>query len=87
VPDTAEDRASLLGRAVHIHVKVHVRGTVVHTGQLFFPASVTNVVYKRAPTARTSDSIFCNSGSKGLLTLKKNGSGYVGTIGMGAHLT
>ena len=26
------------GRAVHIHVKVHVRGSVVHTGQLFFPA-------------------------------------------------
>src|SRR4051795_9189750 len=28
------------GRAVHIHVKVHVRGSVVHTGQLFFPAAV-----------------------------------------------
>ena len=41
------------GRAVHIHVKVHVGGKVVHTGQLFFPASVTNVVYKRRRTART----------------------------------
>src|SRR4029079_13839209 len=30
------------GRAVHIHVKVHVGGTVVHTGQFFFPAAVTN---------------------------------------------
>src|SRR5919108_2875325 len=25
------------GRTVHIHVKVHVRGNVVHTGQLYFP--------------------------------------------------
>src|SRR5881396_2615616 len=25
------------GRTVHIHVKVHVGGNVVHTGQLYFP--------------------------------------------------
>jgi protocatechuate 3,4-dioxygenase beta subunit len=25
------------GRTVHIHIKVHVRGNVVHTGQLYFP--------------------------------------------------
>ena len=37
------------GRAVHIHVKVHVAGAVVHTGQLFFPAAVTDAVYTRAP--------------------------------------
>jgi hypothetical protein len=84
------------GRAVHIHVKVHVAGTVVHTGQLFFPASVTNVVYKRTPysahgttpdTLNPDDSIFRNGGSKGLLTLKKDGTGYIGSIGMGVHLT
>jgi hypothetical protein len=84
------------GRAVHIHVKVHVSGTVVHTGQLFFPASVTNAVYKRAPysahgttpdTPNPNDSIFRNGGSKGILTLKKSGAGYVGAIGMGVHLT
>jgi len=83
------------GRAVHIHVKVHVGGSVVHTGQLFFPASLTNVVYKRAPysahgttpdTLNPNDSIFRNGGSKGLLTLKKSGAGYVGSIGMGVHL-
>src|SRR5580765_1665508 len=28
------------GRAVHIHVKVHVHGNVVHTGQLYFPDAV-----------------------------------------------
>jgi protocatechuate 3,4-dioxygenase beta subunit len=25
------------GRTVHIHVKVHIGGNVVHTGQIFFP--------------------------------------------------
>ena len=29
------------GRTVHIHVKVHVGGNVVHTGQLFFPDTLT----------------------------------------------
>jgi protocatechuate 3,4-dioxygenase beta subunit len=82
------------GRAVHIHLKVHVGGTVVHTGQLFFPADVTNAVYKNKPysthgatpdTLNANDSIFVNGGSKGILTVKKSGSGYVGSISMGVH--
>ena len=36
---------------MHIHVKVHVGGSVVHTGQLFFPDALTHTVYKRAPYA------------------------------------
>jgi protocatechuate 3,4-dioxygenase beta subunit len=80
------------GRAVHIHVKVHVGGSVVHTGQLFFPAAVTETVYAKAPYSRhgTSpdtpngdDSIYRNGGSKGMLKLQKHGSGYVGAITMG----
>ena len=39
------------GRAVHIHVKVHVGGNVVHTGQLFFPDALTREVYKAAAYA------------------------------------
>ena len=31
------------------------------------------------------DSIFVNGGKRGLLALKKNGAGYVGTISMGVH--
>jgi protocatechuate 3,4-dioxygenase beta subunit len=82
------------GRAVHIHVKVHVAGNVVHTGQLFFSAAVTNAVYRRAPysthgttpdTLNANDSIFRNGGSKGMLALRKNGSGYLGSIMMGVH--
>src|SRR6185295_11882340 len=37
------------GRTVHIHVKVHVGGNVVHTGQLYFPDSLTDKVYRKAP--------------------------------------
>jgi protocatechuate 3,4-dioxygenase beta subunit len=74
------------GRAVHIHVKAHIGGNVVHTGQVFFPAAVTNAVYQKAPysthgttpdTLNANDSIFKNGGNKGMLALKKSGPGYV----------
>jgi hypothetical protein len=81
------------GRAVHIHVKVHVGGNVVHTGQFFFNDTVTDAVYTRAPYntrgARdlrdSSDSIYRNGGSKSLLAVTKSGAGYVGRITMGIH--
>jgi len=83
------------GRAVHVHVKVHVRGNVVHTGQLFFPAAASNAVYRRKPysshgtapdTPNAGDAIFRNGGSKGLLQLVKSGAGYKGTIAMGVSV-
>ena len=60
------------GRAVHIHVKVHLGGNVVHTGQLFFPDALTDAVYKAAPyssrgnrdTPNAADSIYRNGGSQ-----------------------
>jgi hypothetical protein len=78
---------------VHIHVKVHVGGNVVHTGQLFFPDGLTREVYKRAPYASrgnpdmtdAQDSIYVNGGKRGLLAVKKSGAGYIGTIAMGVH--
>jgi protocatechuate 3,4-dioxygenase beta subunit len=81
------------GRAVHIHVKVHVGGSVVHTGQLFFADALTRAVYKAAPYAsrgnpdltNAQDSIFVNGGKSGLLAVKKNGAGYIGSIAMGVH--
>jgi len=81
------------GRAVHIHLKVHVGGNVVHTGQLFFSDALTQLVYRAAPyasrgnpdTPNASDSIFVNGGKRGLVAVKKSGSGYVGTIAMGVH--
>jgi protocatechuate 3,4-dioxygenase beta subunit len=82
------------GRAVHIHVKAHVGGSVVHTGQLFFPDALTREVYKAAPyasrgnpsTPDAQDSIYVNGGKRGLLALKKSGAGYIGTIAMGVHI-
>jgi hypothetical protein len=82
------------GRAVHIHVKVHVGGNVVHTGQLFFPAAATAAVYRKAPyrthgtrpdTSNAADAIYRNGGSRGLLAPRKRGSGYAATIAMGVH--
>jgi protocatechuate 3,4-dioxygenase beta subunit len=81
------------GRAVHIHVKVHVGGNVVHTGQLFFHDALTDTVYEAAPysprgnpdTTDAADSIYRNGGSKSLLSVTKSGSGYLGRIVMGVH--
>jgi protocatechuate 3,4-dioxygenase beta subunit len=81
------------GRAVHIHVKVHIGGNVVHTGQLFFNDSFTDAVYRRSPydkrpnrtTRNANDSIYVNGGSKSILSVRKNGTGYVGAVTMGVH--
>ena len=81
------------GRAVHIHVKVHLGGNVVHTGQLFFPDTLTDTVYKAAPyntrgardTRNANDSIFVNGGKRSMLALGRSGAGYVGAIAMGVH--
>ena len=82
-----------MGRAVHIHVMVHLGGSVVHTGQLFFPDTRTDAVYKKAPyntrSARdkrnAADSIFVNGGKKSVLRVQKSGAGYVGALTMGVH--
>ena len=82
------------GRTVHIHVKVHLGGNIVHTGQLYFPDTLTDAVYRKQPySARpnrdvrnAADAIFRNGGSKSLLSVKKNSAGvYVATIMMGVH--
>jgi protocatechuate 3,4-dioxygenase beta subunit len=82
------------GRAVHVHVKVHAGGSVVHTGQLFFPAAVTNAVYRKPPyrahgavpdTPNAADAIFRNGGAKGMLALRRRGTGYAAAIAMGVH--
>ena len=82
------------GRTVHIHVKVHVSGSVVHTGQLFFPDALTDRVYRKAPynkrpnrtTRNANDSIFVNGGRKSMLALsRRRAGGYLGEITMGVH--
>ena len=79
------------GRTVHIHVRVSLGGNVLHTGQLFFPESLTDAVYRRAPynrrpsrdTRNATDSIYRNGGSRSMLKLAKSGTAYVGRITMG----
>ena len=81
------------GRTVHIHVMVHVGGNVVHTGQLFFDDALTDMVFARKPySARgqrdqrnSDDAIYANGGSRSLLRMKRQGTGYLGTITMGVH--
>src|SRR6266516_6167213 len=77
------------GRTVHIHVKVHLGGNVVHTGQLYFPDSVTNAAYLKEPYSsrpsrdvrNATDSVYRNGGSKSLLAVRKNSAGvYVASI-------
>jgi len=81
------------GRTVHIHVKVHLGGTVVHTGQLFFNDVLTDAVYTKTPystrgartTRNANDSIYVNGGSRSMLTVKKAATGYTGAVVMGVH--
>jgi protocatechuate 3,4-dioxygenase beta subunit len=86
-----------VGRTTHIHVKVHVGGDVVHTGQLFFTDRLSREVYRLSPykkdTAtylpRASDQIYTGShGSSTVLRMKRRGSslrrsGLIGTITLG----
>jgi protocatechuate 3,4-dioxygenase beta subunit len=82
------------GRTVHIHVKVHLGGNVLHTGQLYFPDTVTDAVYRKTPYAsrpnrdvrNAGDSIYRNGGERSQVSISKNSAGvYVATIVMGVH--
>jgi len=81
------------GRTVHIHVKVHLGGNVVHTGQLYFPDSVTDAAYRKAPYSRRPgrdtrnavDAVFRNGGHSSLLRIRRTAAGYTGSITMGVH--
>jgi protocatechuate 3,4-dioxygenase beta subunit len=82
-----------MGRTVHIHVKVHVGGDVVHTGQLFFADSVTDAVYRKTPYSNrpnrdvrnAQDNIYLDGGSKSIVKIAKSGKGYTGTLTMGVR--
>ena len=81
------------GRTVHIHTMVHLGGNVVHTGQLYFPDGLTDVVYRRSPynqrpdryPRNAGDSIYRNGGKRSMLKLVRNGAAYAGSITMGVQ--
>lgn len=83
------------GRTPHIHLKVHVGGDVVHTGQVFFDERITAAVYRRPPyrargqadTPHAADSVYDQAGGSRAqlkLTKRPNGArGHLGTIVIG----
>ena len=80
------------GRTVHIHIKVHVDGNEIHTGQLFFDDSFTDTVYaanepyasrSERTTRNDDDNIYGGGGDLSTLTVQQTGSGYTGTLTMG----
>jgi len=81
------------GRTVHIHTMVHLGGNVVHTGQLYFPDGLTDVVYRRSPynqrpdrnPRNAGDGIYRNGGKRSTLKLVRNGAAYTGSITMGVQ--
>jgi protocatechuate 3,4-dioxygenase beta subunit len=79
------------GRAVHIHVKVHTGGQVVHTGQLFFEDALTSSVFQLDPyssrgapdTRNANDSIYRDGGAQSTLSPSVSGAGYAATMTLG----
>ena len=83
------------GRAVHIHMKVHVGGADVHTGQLFFDPALNSTVYQAAAysakgttpdTPNSADSIYKQAGAtSAVLNLTPSSDGYAGAIVVGVN--
>ncbi len=79
------------GRTVHIHVKAHVNGSEIHTGQLFFDDAFTDEVFASAPYSsrgerelrNEQDNIFQGGGDKSTLTVTKDGDSYTTSLAMG----
>jgi protocatechuate 3,4-dioxygenase beta subunit len=81
------------GRTTHIHVKVHVAGSEVHTGQLYFDDATTAEIAARAPyeqrgepdVTNTSDGIYAAGGDASTLRLTRDAGGYVGRLTLGVR--
>lgn len=84
------------GRTPHIHLKVHVGGEEVHTGQLFMGERVTRAVYRsryyasrgQADTSHAEDMIYGDGGARSTLRIRRRGGGrkgYVGRLELGVR--
>jgi protocatechuate 3,4-dioxygenase beta subunit len=79
------------GRTTHIHVKVHVGGDEVHTGQLYFDDDSSAAVWREQPyerrgaadTTNATDGIYSQGGAESTLALERAGDGYAGTFTLG----
>jgi protocatechuate 3,4-dioxygenase beta subunit len=76
------------GRTPHIHLKVHVAGDEVHTGQLFFRDSVSAAVYAtrhyrsrgEAETSNAEDTIY--EAASRLALRRRRAGGYLGRMAL-----
>jgi hypothetical protein len=83
------------GRAVHIHVKVHVGGNETYTGQLYFEEGITEAVYAREPygarpgpdTSNQADGLFGQGGDQTVVGVSPAGDGYGGVVTLGVRRT
>ncbi len=74
------------GRTPHIHLKVHVGGDEVHTGQLFFRDAVSAAIYTTrhyrargtAETTNAEDGIYVASSR--LAVKRRRGGGFIGRM-------
>lgn len=82
------------GRTVHMHLMVHVGGNVAHTGQLYFPDTLTHTVYTKAPLQQPPGRSTPNAKQLSLPQRREQvardrargrGRGYVALIVMGVH--
>jgi protocatechuate 3,4-dioxygenase beta subunit len=77
-------------RTAHLHLKVHLDGTTVFTGQLFFDDAVTDTVYAADPYAqhtgrdtRNAHDPFFSAGA--VLRLAPDGARWLGALVLGVH--
>jgi protocatechuate 3,4-dioxygenase beta subunit len=83
------------GRAVHIHIKVHVGTNETFTGQLFFDEDVTDAVYENEPysdrpgrdTRNSDDDIYAQSGGTTIVAVEPGSNSYSGVVTLGVERT
>jgi protocatechuate 3,4-dioxygenase beta subunit len=81
------------GRAVHIHVKVHLGGNETFTGQLFFDDDVLDAVYRTEPynargapdVPNESDGIYGQSGGTTIVAVTLGADSYSGSVTLGVE--
>jgi protocatechuate 3,4-dioxygenase beta subunit len=81
------------GRAVHIHVKVHVGGNETFTGQLFFDGETLDAVYAREPysargdadTSNETDGIFTEGGASTIVDVTVGDDFCSGSVTLGVQ--
>lgn len=83
------------GRTPHIHTKVFVSGSEIHTGQVFFPPAIMRSVYGRGryaargrvSSANANDGIYRQAGARAVLGMRGRGDsssdGYSGSLTIG----